>query len=139
MGGCPSVHEHPEFISSYDQKDKTQERETQKLKRFLKSDSGHSVGEQLKYELSPFKSFPRGQTSFRCIFILCKDCQKKVISPNCTFCGSNQHSMNDAVLFYADPTQDEAYRIAKKFAERYRPSPANPAVSGNPPTTKESA
>ena len=49
MDGCPSVHEHPEFQSSYDPKDKVQNREIQKLKRFLKSDAGHSIGEPLRH------------------------------------------------------------------------------------------
>ena len=70
MSGCSSVHEHSEFQSSYDPKDKVQNQEVQKLKRFLKSNVGHSIGEQLRYELSSFKSFPRKHKSTRCIFIL---------------------------------------------------------------------
>lgn len=85
MGGCPSVHEHPEFQSSYNPNDQAQVKEIQKLKRFLKSDAGHSIGEQLKYELFPFKSFPEKHKSIRCIFILCKDCQKKIIQPHLTW------------------------------------------------------
>ena len=123
MDGCPSVHEHSEFQSSYDPKDKVQNKEVRKLKRFLKSDVGHSIGEQLRYELSPFKSFPRRHKSIRCIFILCKDCQKKIIQPNCNFCGTETHSMNDAVLLCISPVHDEAYKQAKKIISKLENPP----------------
>ena len=125
MDGCPAVHERPEFQSSYDPKNKIQANEVQKLKRFLKSDGGHSVGEQLKYELSPFKSFPQKHKSVRCIFILCKDCQKKVIAPNCSFCGTETHSMDDAALLYINSVHDEAYRVAKKIVGKYESPPSS--------------
>ena len=123
MDGCPSVHEHPGFQSSCDSEDKVQNQEVQKLKRFLKSDAGHSIGEPLRYELSPFKSFPRKHKSVRCIFILCKDCQKKIIRPNCDFCGTQTHSMDDAVLLCISPAHDEAYRQAKKTVAKFESPP----------------
>ena len=127
MDGCLSVHEHPEFQSSYDPKGKVQNREIQKLKRFLKSDAGHSIGEPLRHELSPFKSFPRKHKSTRCIFILCKNCQKKIIQPNCGFCGSEAHSMNDAVLLCISPAHNEAYQQAKKIVSKFEsPPPSSP-------------
>ena len=125
MDGCPSVHEHPEFQSSHDPKDKAQNQEVQKLRRFLKSSAGHSIGEQLRHELSPFKSFPRKHKSTRCIFILCKDCQKKIIRPNCSFCGTETHSINDAVLLCISSTHDEAYQQAKKIVRKFETPPSS--------------
>ena len=57
MSGCPTVHEHSEFKKSYALQDKHQENEIKKLKRFLKSDSFAAIGEDLKYDLAPLKSF----------------------------------------------------------------------------------
>ena len=129
MGGCPSVHEHPEFQSSHDPKDKVQNQEVQKLKRFLKSDVGHSIGEQLRYDLSPLKSFPRKHKSIRCIFILCRDCQKKIVRPNCSFCGTETHSMHDAVLLGISPIHDQAYGQAKRLVSKFEESPPSSAES----------
>ena len=122
MGGCPSVHEHPEFQSSFDPKDKVQSYEVEKLKNFLKSPSGHVIGEPLKGDLSPFKSFPRKHKSIRTVFILCRDCKKEALNPRCSFCGSEQHSMDDAVLFHVGSAHDQAYKEAKKAREDYQPT-----------------
>ena len=118
MSGCPSVHEHPEFKKSSDPNDKNQQAEIGKLKRFLKADPGHSVGEQLKHELSPFKSFPRGHKDIRILFILCKDCKKEVIKPKCDFCDSSQHLMDDAVLFYS-ADHEKSYKKGKEIIREY--------------------
>ncbi len=118
MSGCPSVHEHPELKQSFDPSNKNHNSEVTKLKRFLKADPGHSVGECLKGDLVPLKSFPRGHKDIRILFILCKDCEKKVIKPNCDFCGSSNHNMNDAVLFYV-ADHDKAYDKGKKIVQEY--------------------
>ena len=115
MPNCPKVHEHPEFYIPH----KKYEKLINKLKRFLKSDSGHAIGEYKRYDLSPFKGFPKGNVNERCLFILCKDCKKEVILPNCKFCGSEEHSMNDAVLITAGNHEHvygkEGERIIKKL------------------------
>ena len=90
MSGCPSVHEHPEFEKSFDPSQRNQDYEVTKLKRFLKADPGHFVGEELKGDAVPFKSFPRGHKDVRVLFILCKDCNKEAITPQCKFCGSQR-------------------------------------------------
>lgn len=118
MSGCPSVHEHHEFKESFDSSSKTQNSEVAKIKRFLKADPGHSIGECLKGDLSPLKSFPRGHKDCRILFILCKDCKKEVITPNCDFCGSQNHHMDDVVLLYiAD--HDKAYEKGKRVVGEY--------------------
>ena len=96
MPSCPTIHEHPSF--KIPTKNSKYPKLIKKLKRFLKSDSGHAIGEYKRYELSPFKGFPKGSVDERCLFLLCKDCKKEVMNPLCKFCGSNKHSMNDAVL-----------------------------------------
>ncbi len=96
MSGCQTVYEHPKYKAP---KKKEYQALVDKLKRLLKSDAGHSFGEYKKGDLSPFKGYPRGPVDKRCLFILCKDCKKETIKPTCDFCGKNDHSMNDAVLF----------------------------------------
>jgi hypothetical protein len=118
MSGCQSVHEHPEFKESFDSSSKTHNIEVTKLKRFLKADPGYSIGEYLKGDLVPFKSFPRGHKDVRVLFILCKDCKKEAIKPNCNFCGSQFHHMDDAVLFYV-ADHDKAYKKGKQVIEKY--------------------
>ena len=118
MSGCPSVHEHPEFQKSFDPSEKNQNYEVTKLKRFLRADPGHSVGEDLKGDLVPFKSFPRGHKDTRVLFILCKDCKKEALSPKCDFCGSQGHHMDDGVLFYV-ADHDKAYKKGKQIIDGY--------------------
>ena len=118
MNGCLSVHEHPEFQKSYDSNDKNQNSEVTKLKRFLKADSGHTWGEYLKGDMVPFKSFPRGQKDLRILFILCKDCKKEALNPKCAFCGSQDHHMDDGVLFYV-ADHDKAYKKGKQIVDGY--------------------
>ena len=121
MSGCPTVHEHPEFKKSYALQDKHQENEVKKLKRFLKSDSFASIGEDLKYELAPLKSFPRGHKNVRCLFILCQDCKGLALKPKCDFCETEVHTMKDAVLFHID-SHDSAYKKeGAKVSEKYKP------------------
>lgn len=120
MSGCPTVHEHPEFQNSYNSKDKTQEKEVIKLKRFLRSTSADFIGENLKHDLAPLKSFPRGHKNVRCLFILCKDCKKEALSPKCSFCESDIHTMGDAVLFHIN-SHDASYRESKKVFKKYKP------------------
>jgi hypothetical protein len=113
MSSCPNVHEHPEFKASYDTTNKNQVREVAKWTRMLKSPSGHFVGEYLKHDLAGFKSAPKGRNAIKTLFILCKDCKKEIIRPNCSFCGSNEHSINDAVLLYIGE-HDETYKEGKR-------------------------
>lgn len=96
MSSCQTIFEHPSYIPP-----KKQEyiKLVDNLKRLLKSDAGHSFGEYKQGDLSPFKGYPRGNVDRRCLFLLCKDCKKEVIKPNCPFCEKAEHSMNDAVLF----------------------------------------
>ena len=122
MSGCPTVHEHPEFKKSYDPQDKHQENEVKKLKRFLKSDSFASIGEDLKYELAPLKSFPRGHKNVRCLFILCQDCKKEALKPKCSFCETDIHTMNDAVLFHINSHESSYKKEGAKVYEKYKPS-----------------
>ena len=58
MPSCPTVHEHPSF--KIPTKNSKYPKLIRKLKRFLKSDSGHAIGEYKRYELSPLKGFQRG-------------------------------------------------------------------------------
>lgn len=102
MNKCPEVYEHKEFKSSYDPSNKRQEKEITKIKRLLKAESGHFQGEQLKHDLSSIKSFPRGSGSLKTLFVICKDCNKELIQPNCKFCKESSHSMNDGVLFFIE-------------------------------------
>ena len=95
MRKCPTVHEHPEFVTSYDSQNVQQQKIVQKLKRYLTSDNGHFIGEQLKYEFAPFKSFPRKRNPIRCLFILCKDCKQEMIDPKCGFCQSEIFSIRE--------------------------------------------
>lgn len=118
MPACPKVHEHPVFqIPSKNQK---YEKLVNKLKRFLKSDSGHSIGEYKGYNLSSFKGFPRGNIDERCVFILCKDCGKKVIFQNCSFCGTNEHSMDDAVLIMVGDHKDVYGKTGERIIEQLK-------------------
>lgn len=99
MPKCPTVHELPEFKNSYDPKKREHQNEYNKILSYLKSECGHSFGEQLKYGLVPFKSFPGGHKSTRVLFLLCKDCNKEIFDEEkCPFCNEENHSMNDAVL-----------------------------------------
>jgi len=117
---CPSVYIHPEFEKSYNVSDKKQKKEYEKLVRYLKSDTGDCIGEQLKHELSPFKSFPRGHVNLRCLFVLCKDCKKEVIDKKkCGFCNNKDHTMNDAVLIFM-ASHDKAYKKGKKIIEELK-------------------
>lgn len=109
MNKCPEVYEHKEFKSSYDPSNKRQEKEITKIKRLLKAESGHFQGEQLKHDLSSIKSFPRGRGSLKTLFVICKDCNKELIQPNCKFCKESSHSMNDGVLFFIGG-HDTAYK-----------------------------
>ncbi|MFA5272303.1 MAG: hypothetical protein WC412_08240 [Candidatus Omnitrophota bacterium] len=119
MANCLTVHEHPEFLKSYNPQDKKQEYEVTKLKRYLRSENGDSVGEYLKYDFPPFKSFPRGETPIRCLFVLCKDCNGEAVSPACDACASVDHTMNDVVLFYVTSNHKDAYKIGKKVILSY--------------------
>jgi hypothetical protein len=119
MTKCPTIHEHQEFSKSYNPQETKQNYEVSKLKRYLKSENGDNIGECLKYDLPPFKSFPRGNTPTRCLFILCKDCNGQILSPKCTFCNSSGHTMNDAVLFYVTSDHKDAYKIGKKIILSY--------------------
>ena len=118
MNSCPEVHSHSEFLESFDSVNKRQANEIKKLKRFLKSDNGHFQGEILKGDLSKIKSFPRGRNPLKTLFVICKDCKKELINPNCSFCGYSNHSMNDAVLFFIGG-HDEAYKKGKKVMQKY--------------------
>lgn len=118
MSGCPSIHDHPEFTASFDINNKRQDYEVKKVKKFLKANP-LSTGETLKYELSPFKSFPRGHQNTRVVFILCRDCKKEVLKPKCTFCESSEHNMNDAVLFYIS-SHDRAYSQGQETIIKYK-------------------
>ena len=119
---CPSVHNHAEFEKSYNPTKKIQKYQYEKLKRFLKSDTGHTVGEDLKHELSPFKSFPRGHVDIRCLFILCKHCKGKILDKNkCSFCDKIEHTMDDAVLFYMS-SHDRAYANGKRIIKKFKRS-----------------
>ncbi len=120
MSGCPTVHEHPEFQKSFNPQDKNQVKEVIKLKRFLKSNSADFIGEDLKYEMTPLKSFPRGHKNVRCLFILCRDCKKEALDPKCSFCESSGHSMQDAVLFHIN-SHDSSYKEGEKAFQKYKP------------------
>lgn len=96
MPSCPNVHEHDVF--QIPSREKQYDKLITKLKRFLRSDAGHTIGERKKGNLSSFRGFPRGHLNERCIFIYCRDCKKEIIVPNCTVCESSEHSMDDAVL-----------------------------------------
>lgn len=121
MSGCPTVHEHPEFKKSFNPQDKFQENEVKKLTRFLKSDSFASIGEDLKYELAPLKSFPRGHKNVRCLFILCQDCKGQALKPKCDFCETEIHTMNDAVLFHINSHEGSYKKEGTKAFEKYKP------------------
>ncbi len=79
MSKCPTVHEHPEFKNSFDSSCERQNKQVEKLKRFLTSDVGHQIGESLKYELSPFKSFPRGHIDVKDTIYSMQRVQKRSI------------------------------------------------------------
>ena len=119
MSQCPTIHEHPEFITSYDPTNSKQEYIIKKLRRFLTSESGHAVGEQLKHEFAPFKSYPRGQNPIRCLFILCKDCKQEALDPKCAFCQSDMHSKDDAVLFYIAKHEKSYKKEGRRLALSY--------------------
>ena len=121
MTGCPRVHEHPEFGKSLNHRNTRQQKLLKKFKRLLISDSGHDFGEYKKGDLSPFKSYPRGNNPIRFLFILCKDCDREVIRPACEVCGTNIHSTNDAVLFFAGE-HDDAYSRGKRIINQYKSS-----------------
>jgi hypothetical protein len=118
MIGCQSIHEHSEFTASFIPSNKRQSYEVNKLKRFLKSAAGHGVGECLKQDLEPLKSFPRGHLDLRIFFILCKDCKQKRILPKCCFCGLSGWHINDAVLFYV-AEHDKSYKTGKEIIKKY--------------------
>jgi len=125
MDNGMTVHEHEEFQKSYNPKKyKKQKDQVEKIKKFLKSDCGMAWAERLKGDASPFRSFPRGHHPIRCLFMLCQECQKQAIIPNCEFCGSDEHTMQDAVLFYI-AEHDKAYkkegkRIIKQYLSEYK-------------------
>ena len=102
----------------FDCKNKKLSNGKNKLIRFLESNSGHHVGECLKYELVPFKSFPPDRSPTKTLYIICKDCNKEVIAPKCAFCDSPSHTMDDAVLFYVG-SHDKAYKEGKKTFLKY--------------------
>jgi hypothetical protein len=112
---CPSVHYHSKIEELYDSLDNKEKKQLEKLKRYLESDTGHTVGEKLKHELNPFKSFSRGHINIRCLFVICKDCNGEVLDRRkCKFCNNSEHSMNDAVLFFIS-SHDKAYKKGKKI------------------------
>ncbi|MHC4123805.1 MAG: hypothetical protein ACYSSI_09555 [Planctomycetota bacterium] len=119
MSACPTVYEHPEFISSYNPINQRHQNIVKKLKDFLMSSSGDFIGEQLKHELSPFKSFPRGRNPMRCSFILCKNCNQVALDPKCGFCQTDMHSINDAVLFYIGEHDKVYKKEGRKLMIRY--------------------
>lgn len=118
MSECPEVHEHSEFKKSFDPKNQRQEKQVSKIKRLLKSNTGHHQGEILKGDLSLVKSYPRGRSPLKTLFVICKDCKKELIRPNCEFCGKSNHSANDAVLFFIGG-HDEAYKKGKRILRKY--------------------
>ena len=121
MSECKEIHHHPEFNNSFNPKNKAQVYEVDKLKRYLKTNVA-TTGEQLKGDSVPLKSFPRGHKDIRCLFILCRDCKKEALEPKCSFCESDEHSMDDAVLFYIG-AHDEAYKEGKKKFQEYKSKP----------------
>ena len=120
MSRCPLVHEHPEFTKSYQPQKKQQKYQVEKLKKFLKSNGGDAVGERLKYELIPFKSFPRKNVDIRCLFVLCKDCQGKLLKNKCSFCGQAGHTMSDAVLFFIGGHKTAYGTEGRKIIRKYK-------------------
>ncbi len=120
MAFCPAVHYHSEFEKSYNPNNKKQKYEVDKLCRYLKSNCGDAAGEQLKYEFTPFKSFPRGKTDLRCLFILCKDCKAEILKKKCKFCRKSDHTMNDAVLFFIGDHNKAYQTIGKRLILQYK-------------------
>ena len=119
MTSCPNIYEHPEFLQYCDASQKRQQNEVKKLKKFLQNVNARAVGEELKHELSPFRSFPRGDNPIRCLFILCRDCNKELIKPICRFCNNDEHSMADAVLFFIGKHEDAYRKDGRKLILKY--------------------
>jgi len=118
---CLTIHETPEFEDSYNSDNKKQKYEVEKLRRFLKSDSGDVAGECLKYDLVPFKSFPQGDVDIRCLFILCRDCKGDVLTKDkCNFCQKEGHTMQDAVLIFVGDHKGSYKKEGKKLIHEYK-------------------
>ena len=119
MSHCPTIHEHPEFQKYYKPNDKQQEYQYNKTKRFLHSSTGHQVGEYLKHDLVPFKSFPRKGVDVRCLFVLCKNCKGEALK-NCNFCSQKGHTIDDAVLFFIGNHEKAYETTGRKIIEEYK-------------------
>ena len=108
---CPSVHLHPAFEATYNPHDKDQSNYKERLITRLKT--GNQAGLKKGGDLEPFYGFPTGHKSTRLLYIKCADCKKEFFKTKCTFCEGASHSMDDAVLFFAGSSHDDAYRDAK--------------------------
>jgi len=71
------------------------------------------MGDKKSYNLSPMYGFPTGHKNIRLLYVLCRDCKKEFFDPKCSFCEGQNHSMDDAVLFYIS-SHDKAYREGEK-------------------------
>lgn len=120
MSKCPTVHERPEFSESYNSSIKEQLKLKERITRFLSSDAGNMIGEKLKYEFVPFKSFPPGRSRVKCLFLLCKDCRGEVLRERCGFCNSSIHSKDDAVLFLMLPEEELYYKQGRLLIEKIK-------------------
>ncbi len=114
MASIRKIHYLNYFKKSYKQKNKEFVQQVQKLKDLLGTPIGDSFGEQLKKELKPLRSYPRGRRNLRILYLLCSDCKKKALKKQCSFCETDIHSMNDAVFFYVG-RHDKAYDNVTSF------------------------
>lgn len=123
-GGCPTVHEHDAFKTSYSENPSPKlVKLKDKLERFLKTSSFSSFGEYLKHDLAGFKSHPPKNDDTKIVFILCKDFKADLLKKRCGFCQEEgKHTMNDAVLFYAITDHDKDYKKAAKIAANLKVS-----------------
>jgi len=65
----------------------------------------------LKHGFDPFKSFPHGNVALRCLFVLCRDCDKEKLDiEKCGFCNNDGHTSQDAVLFFVGDTHEASYK-----------------------------
>lgn len=101
MPSIREIHNLPSFDKSFDSHDDQQNQVVKNFKRMLRSDIGSSLGKRLKHELKPLRSYPRGHKNFRILYLLCNDCNKEALKDPCNFCGTKDHSMDDAVFYYA--------------------------------------
>jgi len=114
MNKCPTVHKHPIFSSSFDPANTRQAYEVNKIEKYLKD--GQKIGDYKSADLRPLVGFPREEAAkgLRIFYVLCADCDKKLFVTPCPFCGTAEHTMDDAVFFDMDSDHKKAYKNVKK-------------------------